>query len=177
VPTIVLATLAVRLNRHPDALETDQELAPFLAPRSDFAGMLSLDSTWRRRYEQFAASARQTTRKLARAGVTIGTGSDVWQIPTGVHLELEEMVTAGLSPLEALHAATGAAARIIGAEREFGTIAIGKWADVVLLEADPVADIRNTRRIRAVLQAGRLLDRAATRTALVASHRPPRVTH
>ena len=163
VPTIVLATLAMRLNRHPDALEADQELAPFLSPRSDFASMLTLDSTWLRRYQQYAAAGRQTITKLVRAGVTIGTGSDVWQIPTGVHLELEEMVTAGLSPLEALHAATGAAARIIGAERELGTIAIGKWADVVLLDADPVADIRNTRRIRAVLQAGRLLDRTATR--------------
>jgi imidazolonepropionase-like amidohydrolase len=93
--------------------------------------------------------------------VTIGAGTDIWQIPSGIHLELEEMVAAGLSPLEALHAATGAAARIIGAERDFGTIEPGKWADLVILDADPTADIRNTRRIRAVMQAGRLLDRDA----------------
>jgi imidazolonepropionase-like amidohydrolase len=123
--------------------------------------MLALDSAGRRQYERYAEWARQTTAKLARAGVTVGTGTDIWQIPTGVHLELEEMVAAGLSPLEALHAATGAAARIIGAERELGTIEPGKWADLVILDADPTADIRNTRRIRAVMQAGRLLDRDA----------------
>jgi hypothetical protein len=158
VPTISYSSLAVRLNRHPDALEADSELAPFLPPRSDFQWMLDLDSAGRRRFERYAEWARQTTAKLARAGVTIGTGTDIWQIPTGVHLELEEMVAAGLSPLEALHAATGGAARIIGAERDFGTIEPGKWADLVILDADPTADIRNTRRIRTVMQAGRLLD-------------------
>ena len=76
-------------------------------------------------------------------------------------MELEELVGAGLSPLEAIHAATGAAARIIGAEQDLGTIEVGKSADLVVLDADPVADIRNTRRIQAVLQSGRVLDRAA----------------
>ena len=61
VPTIVLATLAVRLNRHPDALEAD-EGSRRSSPMSDFAWMMSLDSTWRRRYEQCAVSAGQTTR-------------------------------------------------------------------------------------------------------------------
>jgi imidazolonepropionase-like amidohydrolase len=166
VPTISYSSLAVRLNQHPDALEADSELAPFLQPRHDFEWMLKLDSTGRRQYQHYAEWARQTTVKLARAGVTIGTGTDIWQIPTGVHLELEEMVAAGLSPLEALHAATGGAARIIGAEREFGTIEPGKWADLVLLDADPSADIHNTRRIRWVMQAGRLLDRDATKAVL-----------
>jgi Tol biopolymer transport system component len=161
VPTISYSSFAVRLNRHPDALEADSELAPFLPPRSDFRWMLELDSAGRRQYEHYAEWARQATAKLARAGVTIGTGTDIWEIPTGVHLELEEMVDAGLSPLEALHAATGGAARIIGAERDFGTIEPGKWADLVILDADPTANIRNTRRIRTVMQAGRLLDRDA----------------
>jgi Tol biopolymer transport system component len=164
VPTISYSTLALQLNRQPDALEGDTALAPFLTARSDFQWMLALDSAERRQYEGFARAARQTTVKLARAGVTIGTGTDIWQIPTGVHLEMEEMVAAGLSPLEALHAATGGAARILGAE-DLGTIEPGKWADLVLLDADPSADIRNTRRIRAVLQAGRVLDREGIRGA------------
>jgi hypothetical protein len=160
VPTISLSSLAVRLSRNPDALQADSELAPFLLPRSDFGWMLALDSAGRRQYERYAEWARQNTAKLVRAGVTVGTGTDIWQIPIGVHIELEDMVSAGLSPLQALHAATGAAARIIGAERDFGTIEPGKWADLVILDADPTADIRNTRRIRMVMQAGRLLDRA-----------------
>ena len=168
VPTISYAALAVQVNQYPHALEGDTELAPFLPPRSTFGWMVALDTAGRRRYAHLAEWARQTTVKLARAGVTIGTGTDIWQIPTGVHLELEEMVAAGLSPLEALHAATGGAARIIGAERDFGTIEPGKWADLVIVDADPTADIRNTRRIRAVMQAGRLLDR----DAVVAGVRP-----
>ena len=163
VPTISYSDLAVRLNRRPEALEGDTALAPFLMPQSDFAWMLKLDSAGRRNFEGFAESARKATVKLARAGVTIGTGTDIWQIPTGVHLELEQMVAAGISPLEAIRAATGAAARVIGAEGDLGTIEPGKWADLVLLDADPSADIRNTRRIRAVMQAGRWLDRDGVR--------------
>lgn len=156
IPTISYAVLALAMNRHPDTLSADPELAPILPPRSAFGWMLALDSVGRRRYARFAAVSRQTTAKLARAGVTIGTGTDIWQIPTGVHLELEEMVAAGVSPLEALHAATGAAARIIGADHELGTIEPGKWADLVVLDADPSADIRATRRIRAVVLGGRV---------------------
>jgi len=158
VSTISYSDLAVRVNLRPDALDDDPEVAAFKAPRSDFAWMLGMDSAERRSFERFAAAARLTTAKLSRAGVTLGAGTDIWQIPSGIHLELEQMVAAGLSPLEALHAASGAAARIIGAERDLGTIEPGKWADLVLLDADPSADIRNTRRIRAVMQAGQWLD-------------------
>jgi imidazolonepropionase-like amidohydrolase len=64
----------------------------------------------------------------------------------------------GLTPLEAIHAATGAAARIIGAERDFGTIEAGKLADFVVLDADPSADIANTRKIRAVVIQGKVVE-------------------
>ncbi|HMA39308.1 MAG TPA: LpqB family beta-propeller domain-containing protein [Gemmatimonadales bacterium] len=159
VPTIAYSSFAVGLNEHPDLLDGDSALAPFLPPRSSFAWMLRLNAARRQQFAQFAQQARAATVKLARAGVTIGTGTDIWQIPTGVHLELVELVAAGLSPLEAIHAATGGAARIVGAEGDLGTIAVGKLADLVLLDADPLADIHNTRRIRAVIQAGRLVDR------------------
>ena len=159
VPTIAYSSFAVHLNEHPDLLDADSALAPFLLPRSSFGWMLQLDAARRQQFARFAQQARAATVKLARAGVTIGTGTDIWQIPTGVHLELEELVAAGLSPLEAIHAATGGAARIVGAEGDLGTIAVGKLADLVLLDADPVADIHNTRRIRAVIQAGRVVDR------------------
>ena len=76
-------------------------------------------------------------------------------------MEMAEMVAAGLPPLEAIKAATGGAARILGAEAELGTIAVGKRADLVILDADPVADIRNTRRIWQVVKDGKVVDRAA----------------
>ena len=161
VPTIAYSSFAVALNEHPDMVDRDAELAPFLPPRETFGWMLQLDSARHDLFARFTQWARQATTKLARGGVTIGTGTDIWQIPTGVHLELEELVGAGLSPLEAIRAATGDAARVIGAEADFGTIAAGKWADLIILEADPIADIRNTRRIWALLHMGRLVDRAA----------------
>lgn len=106
-----------------------------------------------------AERARQGALKLSRAGVTIGTGTDIWQVPAAVHLELEELVSAGLSPLEAIRAATGSAAKILGMEETLGTIQPGKWADLVVLDADPLSDIRNTRKIRTIVQAGRVVDR------------------
>ena len=166
VPTITYSSFAVRMSEHPDMLAGDSALAPFVPTRASFNWMLQLDTTRRRMFAGFAQAARQATAKLARGGVTIGTGTDIWQIPTGVHMELEELVAAGLSPLDAIRAATGGAAQILGAHQELGTIAVGKWADLVILDADPVADIRNSRRIWAVLQSGRVLDRAALVTRL-----------
>jgi imidazolonepropionase-like amidohydrolase len=72
-------------------------------------------------------------------------------------------VSAGFSPLEAIRAATQSSARILGAEHDLGTIEAGKLADLVILDADPLADIRNTRRISLVMQDGRIVDRAALR--------------
>jgi imidazolonepropionase-like amidohydrolase len=98
---------------------------------------------------------------LLRAGVTIGTGTDIWQIPIGVHMELEQLVAAGLTPTQAIHAGTDGAARILGADKSLGTIEVGKWADLVLLDADPLTDIRNTRKIWQVIEYGRIVDRSA----------------
>ncbi len=164
IPTISYSSFAVALNEHPKMLDDDAELTQFIPPRSTFSWMLQLDSAGRSLFTRFASTARLTSVKLARAGITIGTGSDIWQVPTGVHLEMQELVAAGLTPLQAIHAATGAAARILGDEQDLGTIEVGKLADLVILDGDPTADIRNTRKIWAVLQAGRLVDRAAIRS-------------
>ena len=76
-----------------------------------------------------------------------------------LHDELEFLVAAGLTPIEALRAATVSPAEFFGKLDEMGTIETGKFADLVLLDADPLADIRHTRRIRAVVVNGRLLSR------------------
>jgi imidazolonepropionase-like amidohydrolase len=93
--------------------------------------------------------------------VLLATGTDS-PFPLGIHHEMEVLVASGLSPMEALVAATGGAARVLNAP-EIGTIAEGQWADLVLLDANPLDDIRNTRRIREVIQRGRIIDRARLR--------------
>jgi imidazolonepropionase-like amidohydrolase/Tol biopolymer transport system component len=162
VPTICYAHLAARLDRA-DFWNDDTELAPFAARIDADDWMLGLDAASRRHWDRLVHGWHEATAKLARAGVRLGVGTDVWQAPSAAHLELEQLVAAGLSPLDALGAATAGAARILGAERDLGTIEQGKLADLVILDADPTADIRNTRRIWAVMQNGRIVDRAGLR--------------
>ena len=161
VPTITYFDFAVRLSERPGLLDEDPELMPFIPARDNFDWMINLKGAARKGWIEEAAQAREATLKLSRGGVTLGTGTDIWQIPTGVHMELEQLVAAGLTPLEAIHAASGGAAQILGADKELGTIEVGKWADLVFLDADPLADIRNTRRIWNVMHNGQLVDRPA----------------
>jgi imidazolonepropionase-like amidohydrolase len=100
-------------------------------------------------------------RALHEGGVRVATGTDASGLPGAIHLELENLVAAGLTPLEAIAAATGDAARMVGAEVDIGTITVGKHADLILLDGDPLEDIRNTRRISQVIKGGRVVDRAA----------------
>ncbi|MGI9237087.1 MAG: amidohydrolase family protein [Woeseiaceae bacterium] len=105
--------------------------------------------------------ARYTMRMIARMnerGIPIAAGTDTpiaHAIP-GYSLlnELEILVASGLSPLEALEAATVAPARFFSLQHEMGTIEVGKRADLVLLQADPVKDINNLRRVGLVIAQG-----------------------
>jgi hypothetical protein len=102
-----------------------------------------------------------------RAGVPVLVGTDTGVGGFRYHDELSLLVQAGLTPAEALRAATIDAARTLGLERSFGTVAVGKQADMVLLGANPLQDISGTRRIEAVFIAGRLYDRGALDRLLV----------
>ena len=97
--------------------------------------------------------------EMHRAGVPLLAGSDVlnpYCFPGfSLHDELEWLVKAGLSPMAALQAATRNAALFLGRSNELGTIEVGKAADLVLLDADPLADIRNTQKIAAVISRGK----------------------
>ena len=97
----------------------------------------------------------------AGVGVLVGTDSPITQVYPGfsVHEELALFVTAGLTPAQALRTATLAPARFLGREHEFGTIETGKFADLVLLDANPLTAIGNTTRINAVVASGRLYRR------------------
>jgi amidohydrolase family protein len=100
---------------------------------------------------------------MQRAGVPLLTGTDVssaWVFPGfSVHDELGLFVEAGLTPMEALQAATRGPATFLGELASSGTVERGKTADLVLLDADPLRDIRNTRKIRAVVLKGRYFPR------------------
>lgn len=115
---------------------------------------------------------RRVNERMARmvglmqaAGVGILAGTDASDeayvfAGSGLHDELALLVDAGLTPLQALQAGTLNPARYLGAADSMGTVAAGRVADLLLLDADPLRDIRNTMRIFAVVHAGRLIDAA-----------------
>ncbi|NKE58822.1 amidohydrolase family protein [Lentzea sp. PSKA42] len=100
--------------------------------------------------------------ELARAGVPVVAGTDAGDMPFvipgfSLHDELASLVRAGLSPLRALQAATIEPARMLGLDDRLGTVSPGKLADLVVLDADPLADIHNTTRVHTVLTRGRVI--------------------
>jgi len=108
----------------------------------------------------------QIVGAMHRAGVPFLAGTDtapgIYVMPGfSLHDELANFVEAGFTPMEALQTATSNPAKFLGREAASGSVEAGKIADLVLLRANPLQDIRNTRRISAVITHGRLLDRAA----------------
>jgi imidazolonepropionase-like amidohydrolase len=137
------------------------------------------DATWRKFAEQvkseFATEDIETRRKfidkelevvqlLHKAGVPFLAGTDT---PPGVyvfpgfslHEELQRFVTAGFTPLEALQTATLNPARFFQMEDQIGTIEVGKLADLVFLDGNPLEDIRNTQKVTAVILNGQYLSK------------------
>ncbi len=106
----------------------------------------------------FGIQARNLER-LAREGVTIALGTD-GNVPWGPHLEMADMVATGMTPAQVIVAATGDAAEFMRLS-DAGTVASGKAASFVVLEANPLDDITNTRRIRDVYLRGQRIDRSA----------------
>lgn len=167
VPTIV--TFAESVLVMPESLALRAEGA------TGISAFLLAD--WREQIEEHSSGAVQgwrsyyptvvqSWREMREAGMQLLPGSDlaVAGILPGasLHRNLALMVAeVGLSPMEAIVAATRHPAEFLGLSDSLGTIAPGKVADLVLLDADPLADIVNTTRIAAIVQEGRLLDGAA----------------
>jgi Tol biopolymer transport system component len=150
LPEVLYADTALLRGREPHVPATDVQ----------FYWALGYSPTLVEQRAQQAVTARLATARMHRSGVLVGTGPDVMAPGWAVHFEMEQLVLAGLSPLEALTAATGGAARILGVG-DLGTLQPGNRADLVILDADPLVDIRNTLRIGEVIQAGRVVDRAS----------------
>ena len=106
--------------------------------------------------ERFGIQARNLTR-LNGAGVKIAFGTD-GSVPWAVHLEMEDMVRSGMTPAEVITAATRSSAELMRMT-DVGTLAAGKSADFIVLDANPLDDITNTRRIDAVYLRGTAVDR------------------
>jgi len=104
--------------------------------------------------------ANRNLKRLSDGGVSIAMGTDTGANLVGrwqgyfEHVEMEMMVKAGLTPMQTLVAATSGAARVMKLDAQLGTLQPGRWADFVILNADPLADIRNTRQIHSVWIGG-----------------------
>jgi len=146
-------------------LETGATLVPTLSiswhqiVHADALGLPDVYTEFsRRRWERI----KQGVRTAYEAGVRIATGTDPVLSGMDYPTEIELLVECGLPPLAALHAATGRAAACMGtAGRQTGTLEPGKWADMVLLDGDPLADIRQVRSVSAVYKAGALVHQPA----------------
>ena len=168
VPTLSLAwTTAGSATKDPAVTEADR--LRYIPPE--------YVKQWRGQTANLAAgSAVQSldrqlglVRKLHDERVVMMAGTDVIKpfFVTGfaLHDELRLLVQAGLTPLEAIQAASREPARFMG-QKDVGTIETGMLADVVLLNADPLKDVANTRQIAAVVANGRLFDEAALKVML-----------
>jgi imidazolonepropionase-like amidohydrolase len=162
IPTMGLFEFLANTAAYVQGILSDQRIAASL-PREKLAryNASSYARGYRERYpnteavRQALPVLRENLRSLTLAGVPVALGTDMWAFPgAAVSVELDLYVRSGLSAAEAIHAATQTAARSIGAEADRGTLAPGKRADLLLLNLDPLIDIRNVRAIRTIYKNG-----------------------
>jgi hypothetical protein len=162
-PTLVVFRNMILLNdleevhNHPDLAHVPQRMLDYWRA---FRQSSNLSPQTRDSRRKEVRKYQQLTGLLHRAGVPLLAGTDTPEpfVPPGysLHQELELLVESGLSPAAALTAATINNARALNQQDRLGTVASGKLADLVILNADPTIDIRNTRQIYAVVRGGLL---------------------
>ncbi len=146
---------------HAGSAEYAEEWFPHGTPEFVRASLGHQGSRWLGPPAPLLEPTVAATGSAHRAGVTLALGTDAGNPGvfhgSAVNLELSLLVAAGLSPLAAIVAATFNAATKVGLEATLGTVEVGKEADLVVLDADPLADVMNTRRVRAVIKRGQLM--------------------
>jgi imidazolonepropionase-like amidohydrolase len=169
VPTLVSIEALSRHNLDPETQANDPRLA-FVPDslrkewdiRTQGNKFSAAEQQW---WSQQYINDRKMTAAMHQGGVALLAGSDSldrYVFPGfALHRELELLTEEGLTPLEALRAATTGAAKFLGRQAEFGVVAIGAHADLVLLDDSPLEKISNTTKISAVIREGVYLDRAA----------------
>lgn len=167
--TWVTPTLAsLDVTSHPETWKSDDPLLAFVPPAlaKQWRDSITNDDQKKRAawLGRQASNDWKLTADLHRAGVPLLAGSDSldqFVFPgDSFHNELAQLVRAGFTNMEALQAATRGAAQFLGREKDFGTVEPGHIADLVLLSANPVEKIDNTRAVFAVVRDGRYYDRA-----------------
>lgn len=138
------------------AVYTDEQIEEFKTQ----AGPRYASLGWGSWFKTTLTYSMENVKRLHDAGVIIALGTDRTIGPL-THRELELYVEAGIPPLDAITIGTLNAAKYLAKEDELGTIERGKWADMVLLNANPLDDIRNTQDIAAVFKGGVEVDRGA----------------
>jgi imidazolonepropionase-like amidohydrolase len=169
-PTLILLNNDAFPTLEDSALSDDREkyippgtLAIWKKARTEQMRMLAPQDS--KLHAQLLRKSMDVVAQMQKAGVKILAGTDApapYVFPGfGLHDELQLLVEAGLTPLEALQSATKSPAEFLHTTKDSGTMEKGKLADLVLLDANPLYDIRNTTKIRAVILHGKLLDRSA----------------
>jgi hypothetical protein len=160
VPTIFLHGAHARVGR---AEVASSEPPPFVTPRLRLLMLRDVPEQMTRQRVAQGDRARLGTRIAHLARLPIAAGADAPEFPDALLGELEELVRAGLSPTDALAAATSNAARMLGVDKDLGRVEQGTIADLVIFDGDPTVDIRNLRRIWHVIQGGKIVDRERLR--------------
>jgi imidazolonepropionase-like amidohydrolase len=134
------------------------KVAPELAAPLNNTGVPAMVAPMmRERFEKYLA----ILGALHKAGVPIVVGTDQTVPGHSVHREIELYVKAGFTPLEAIQAATIVPARVMKLDKEVGTVEAGKMANLIILDGNPLDDISNIRRVKSVIQNGRVYDCAS----------------
>jgi hypothetical protein len=141
-----------------DAPQDDAKLRHFSPPL--LAEKKFLRRHWYAPGEYFYGAIAQGAAQIQRAGGLVGVGAHGEVPGFGTQWEMQAYAAGGMTPHEVLHAVTMGSAETIGRQDEIGSLAPGKYADLVILERNPLDDIRNTLAIGAVMKNGRLYDAA-----------------